>query len=155
MCLAQGPQRSDACEAWTHGPSVSSQALYYWATVLHEDCILEIQRFKTQIQITDDYCCKELWTRIWSSLQQHNQYNISWGCSFNSFLANCDFCHLLITLANSLDPDQDRQNVGPDLDPNCLTLWWYSWKNFRKKLILERNPQRMRKSWKITQHAKS
>ena len=33
----------------------------------------------------------------------------------------CDFCHLLITFANSLDPDQDRQNVGPDLDPNRLT----------------------------------
>ena len=33
---------------------------------------------------------------------------------------NC--CHLLITFANSLDPDQDRQNVCPDLDPNCLTL---------------------------------
>ena len=24
--------------------------------------------------------------------------------------------------ANSLDPDQARQNVGPDLDTNCLTL---------------------------------
>ena len=21
-----------------------------------------------------------------------------------------------------MDPDQDRQNVGPDLDPNCLSL---------------------------------
>ena len=30
--------------------------------------------------------------------------------------------HLLITIANSLDPDQNRQNVGADLDPNCLTL---------------------------------
>ena len=39
--------------------------------------------------------------------------------SVNSFLAGGDFCHLLITLASSLDPDQ---NVGPDLDPNCLTL---------------------------------
>ena len=29
-------------------------------------------------------------------------------------------CRLLITFANSLDPDQDQQNVGPDLDPNCL-----------------------------------
>ena len=28
MCLAQGPQRSDAGEARTRGPSVSSQALY-------------------------------------------------------------------------------------------------------------------------------
>ena len=23
-------------------------------------------------------------------------------------------------MSNSLDPDQDRQNVGPDLHPNCL-----------------------------------
>ena len=23
-------------------------------------------------------------------------------------------------LANSLDPDQDRRSVGPDLGPNCL-----------------------------------
>ena len=34
MCLAQGPQHSDAGETWTHGPSVSSQALYHWATAL-------------------------------------------------------------------------------------------------------------------------
>ena len=34
-----------------------------------------------------------------------------------------DYGRLLITFANSLDPDQDRQDVGPDLDPNCLTLW--------------------------------
>ena len=32
MCLAQGPQRSDADEAWTNDPSVSSQAFYHWAT---------------------------------------------------------------------------------------------------------------------------
>ena len=34
MCLAHGPQRSDAGEARTRGPSVSSQALYHWATAL-------------------------------------------------------------------------------------------------------------------------
>ena len=34
MCLAQGPQRSDAGEARIRGPSVSSQALYHWATAL-------------------------------------------------------------------------------------------------------------------------
>ena len=34
MCLAQGPQRSDAGEARTHGPSVLSQGLYHWATAL-------------------------------------------------------------------------------------------------------------------------
>ena len=42
--------------------------------------------------------------------------------AFNYFLASGYFCHLLITYANSLEPDQARQNVGPDLDPNCLTL---------------------------------
>ena len=34
MCLAQEPQHSDAREARTRGPSVSSQALYHWATAL-------------------------------------------------------------------------------------------------------------------------
>ena len=31
-------------------------------------------------------------------------------------------CHLLITFATSLDPDQAQQNIGPDMGPNCLTL---------------------------------
>ena len=34
MCLAQGPQGSDAGEAWTRNPLVLSQALYHWATAL-------------------------------------------------------------------------------------------------------------------------
>ena len=34
MCLAQGPQGSDAGEARTRCPLVSSQALYHWATAL-------------------------------------------------------------------------------------------------------------------------
>ena len=34
MCLALEPQRSDAGEARARGPSVSSQALYHWATAL-------------------------------------------------------------------------------------------------------------------------
>ena len=33
--------------------------------------------------------------------------------------ASSNFCHLLITFENSLDPDQDQQN---DLDPNSLTF---------------------------------
>ena len=36
------------------------------------------------------------------------------------FLASSNFSHLLITFANSLDPDQDQQNVGPDLDPTIV-----------------------------------
>ena len=31
-------------------------------------------------------------------------------------------CGLLIIFANSLDPDQARHLVGPDKDPNRLTL---------------------------------
>ena len=34
MCLAQGPQRSDADAARTRDPSVSSQALYHLAIAL-------------------------------------------------------------------------------------------------------------------------
>ena len=38
------------------------------------------------------------------------------------FLASGNFCHLLlITYANRLDPDQERGNDGPDLDPNHST----------------------------------
>ena len=32
-----------------------------------------------------------------------------------------DFCCVRIIFANSLDPDQALQNVGLDLDLNCLT----------------------------------
>ena len=47
---------------------------------------------------------------------------ISTSCFvFKSLLAGGDFCCLQINFANSLDPDQARQDVKPDLDPNCLT----------------------------------
>ena len=53
--------------------------------------------------------------------QGFNQKVVSTSCFvFNSLPARGDSCCLLITFANSLDPDQARQNVGPDLDPNCL-----------------------------------
>ena len=38
-----------------------------------------------------------------------------------SLLATTFSC-LLVMFANSLDPDQDRQNISPDLNPNQLTL---------------------------------
>ena len=40
---------------------------------------------------------------------------------FNSSLASGNFC-LLVAIANRLNQDQDRQNVGPDLHPSYLTL---------------------------------
>ena len=41
---------------------------------------------------------------------------------FYSLPARGDFCCLLISFANSLNPDHARQNVGPDPGPNCLTV---------------------------------
>ena len=40
--------------------------------------------------------------------------------SFNFLPASGDFYCLLISFANCLNPDQDRENLNPDLDPNCL-----------------------------------
>ena len=45
---------------------------------------------------------------------------------------------LLINFATILDPDQDRQNVGPYLDPNCLTLIVFLKYFFLKKLIVKK-----------------
>ena len=41
-------------------------------------------------------------------------------------LVSIDVLTSTYNFANSLDPDQDRQNVGPDLAPNRLTLLKYS-----------------------------
>ena len=54
---------------------------------------------------------------------------------FRNFLFPCksgNYYHLLKTFTNSLEPDEDQQNVGPDLDPNALTLLYCSWKIFLK-----------------------
>ena len=37
------------------------------------------------------------------------------------FLVAATFVVYCLTFANSLEPDQDRP-IGPDLDPNCMTL---------------------------------
>ena len=47
-------------------------------------------------------------------------------------------------LCDSLDPDQAWQNVRPDLDPNYLNFWWYSWNNFSKNLILKKISRRQK-----------
>ena len=65
----------------------------------------------------------------WKKLEP-NEIEISQGFSQKVALRSCSLCllvatftlyHLLITFANSLDPDQARRFVGPDLDPSCLT----------------------------------
>ena len=57
-------------------------------------------------------------------------YALGFTIFCNSFLVSGDFSRLLITFANSLDPGQYRQNVGPDLDTDRLPLWKWSWKCF-------------------------
>ena len=51
MCLALGPQRSDAGEARTCGPSVSSQALYHRATALPRSTSENVDIFTARNEI--------------------------------------------------------------------------------------------------------
>ena len=65
---------------------------------------------------------KAKWKKLEPNGIDFSQKVVSRSCSvFNYLPTSGDFCRLLITFANSLDPDQARQNVGPDLDPICLT----------------------------------
>ena len=65
MCLAQEPQHSDAGEARTRGPSVSSQALYHWATALprtlNMDCYL---RFMASYVNHEQQRLRQAWAKI-------------------------------------------------------------------------------------------
>ena len=56
----------------------------------------------------------------------------------DSFLASGDFCRLLITFANSLDPDQDRQNVGPDLNKKTFDTLMLLPKEYFEKSNVEK-----------------
>ena len=71
----------------------------------------------------------------WKMLEP-NEINFSQGFSLKVVSTCCfvlvylpargNFCCLLTnSFANSLDQDQGRQNVSPDLDPNCLIPGWY------------------------------
>ena len=64
------------------------------------------------------------------------------------------WCRLLMTFANSLDSDQARQNVGPELDPNCLTLMVFL-KEFFRYVDFEKKSADDKKSVKISQEAES
>ena len=43
--------------------------------------------------------------------------------SFSSLSSSSDFCHLLITFAKSLDPNQTLQFFQPNLDSYCLQFF--------------------------------
>ena len=68
--------------------------------------------------------------QVWKRFHKEGSIEESYVCSLcelvdlhlNSYPASHDFPHLLITFANSSDPDQGQHNFGPYLDPNYLTL---------------------------------
>ena len=64
--------------------------------------------------------------------QGFSQKVASWCCFvFNSVPASETY--LLIIFKNSLDPEHARQNVGPDVDPKCLTpIWCWKKSNIRR-----------------------
>ena len=70
-------------------------------------------------------CSKILYTFLFLFLNKkvipENQCEIQ-NMEFNSFLASGNFLSSADDFANNLDPDQDQQNISPDLDPSSLTL---------------------------------
>ena len=73
-----------------------------------------------------------LWKTSLYKKNKHSKIMHLWFSDVNSFLAGSNFCGLLMTFANRLDLDQDRQFVGPDLDPSCLKLILFLKEFFRK-----------------------
>ena len=57
--------------------------------------------------------------------------NGGWGCFILCLLVSSTD-----NLCKQIGPRSGWTKCQAYLDPNCLTLWWYSWKNFSKKLIL-------------------
>ena len=47
--------------------------------------------------------------------------------------------------ASSLEPGQDQRFAGPDLELSCLTLWFSSWKNILKKVMLKKSADDIKK----------
>ena len=64
MCLAQGPQRSDAGEARTRGPSVSSQALYFPMWLINATLSSKLQKLNFRLIVSNIKTCNML-TNTW------------------------------------------------------------------------------------------
>ena len=77
----------------------------------------------------------------------NNNCNILYSVGLKLFAC---LCRLLITFANSLDPDQAQHNVRPDLDSNCLTLMVFL-KEFFEKVDFKKIIRCVKKACKITQ----
>ena len=60
-----------------------------------------------------------LWELNWTDFEFHWYLKRKQKLRINSILRSGNLRRLLITYANSLDPDQAPKNVGPDLGINC------------------------------------
>ena len=58
---------------------------------------------------------------------------------FQNYLFKKKIFRNTIRVSISLDPDQDRHFVSPDLGPNCLTADFFFKINYFKKLFQEHN----------------
>ena len=56
---------------------------------------------------------------------RNNPENFVAFINLGQYLTLSHYYGLLITLANRLNPDQARQNVQPDMNPNCSQRCYY------------------------------
>ena len=139
MCLAQGPQRSDAGEPRTRDPLLLSQALYHWATALPcgtstDPGFLHWELKSTKgVRIVNCYFFPyflkilhenwfilskrgfeiTLWIRHWGMIWIHTV------CCSDLLFPKYSFTNTII-VSNSLNPDQNRHSVGLIW---VLTVW--------------------------------
>ena len=93
--------------------------------------------------------CQKWWIRKYSPF-----YTFTFAHWVNTLLTNLvvTLC-LLVSSADNLCKQFGTRSrpTEPLVWPGtkCLTLWWYSWKNFSKKLILKKNQQTTKKHAKL------
>ena len=136
------------CSLPTHCLDYSDPAQHCWRPVVHgpiEDFTVQQHGFAHLVLIfftVINFRFNSLPTSVVSTLVETSSpwkdrrfYCATSFCSLSAVVLHCDQhtvqlftyqCRLLITITNSLDPDQARQNVGPELDPGCLPLSGYT-----------------------------
>ena len=92
MCLAQGPQRSDVGEARTRCPSVSSQALYHWATALPHVGLYLFAGYWLKYQSSSKSLTQE--TNIVSSINYYFKMPVSEHCAGWSEFTVHQYCSM-------------------------------------------------------------
>ena len=153
MCLGQGPQHSDAGEAWTCCPSVLSQALYHWATGLPD-----IPYDKTH-SITLTMMSPGQWGLVWEHLWQVDyesylgfknekaKYRKWWKYVFQKK----KIAHVsLMTLCAWIDPLMNRVHTGLKYTWIYRTVLKSPWKLILPWKVLEKHSKALKSPWIFT-----